>query len=170
MRQTRKLVVLALAALAGSAGHEAFAAVCFPYAGGVPGEGGSGPPDWWSSGAAPTGTKTSSFLDDPRWRGSLSDMVMSNERFRVLVENTGGVQYLVMSGYLHGEATATTGGGAISCTLGVWDDASAVRKRLPADLQRRDLDRARGRQLELQPRRHPLSRAGSSRARARSAR
>ena len=52
MRHGWKQVALALAAVAGAGGHEAVAAVCFPSAGGVPGEGGSGPPDWWSAGAA----------------------------------------------------------------------------------------------------------------------
>ena len=68
----------------GTAGHEAVAAVCFPYAGGVPGDG-SGPPNWWSSGATMTGTETDTYVEDPRWRGAFAD-IWGNERFRVLVE------------------------------------------------------------------------------------
>jgi hypothetical protein len=120
MRKRQIQLVLAFAFVAGTVGHEAVAAVCFPFAGGVPGQGGSGPPDWWSAGASPTGSTTSSFLDDPRWRGALSDMVMTNERFRVVVENTGGSQFLVMSWEVSGDATGT----GDNLYFGVWDDVS----------------------------------------------
>ncbi len=122
MRHGWKQVVLAVAVVVGTAGHKAVAAVCFPNAGGVPGEGGSGPPDWWS-GAAWTGTATSSFLEDPRWRGALGHMVMDKERFRVVVENTGGVHYLVMSWEVRGDAGPGAGD---QLTFGVWDDDSAT--------------------------------------------
>jgi hypothetical protein len=121
MRQGWTKVVVAIAAVAGTAGHEAVAAVCFPPAGGVPGEGGSGPPDWWSTGATPTGSSTSSFLDDPRWRGAVSDMAYDYERFRVVVENTGSAQYLVMSW----EMNADSSGANDRLYFGVWDDSSA---------------------------------------------
>jgi hypothetical protein len=76
---------------------------------------------WWSAGATPTGSTTSSFLDDPRWRGAVSDMVLDYERFRVVVENTGSAQYLVMSW----EANADATGASDRLYFGVWDDASA---------------------------------------------
>jgi hypothetical protein len=95
--------------------------VCFPPAGGVPGPFGSGPPDWWSPGAAPVGSTTLSFLDDPRWRGAMSHNVLEYERFRVLVEQTGGKQFLVMSWEVKADST----GPGDRLYFGFWDDASA---------------------------------------------
>ena len=117
MRHRWKQLALALAAVAGTGGHDAVAAVCFPYAGGVPGQTGSGPPDWWSAGATPTGAPTTaSFREDPRWRGALSDMWLGNERFRVVVENSGGTQYLVMSWEVHSDGS----GAGDQLYFGVW--------------------------------------------------
>ena len=64
MRQGWKQVALAIAVVAGTGGHDAAAAIRFPYAGGVPGESGSGPPDWWSATAGLTGTDTTTYADD----------------------------------------------------------------------------------------------------------
>lgn len=122
MRHGWMQVVLVVAAIARTAGHEAAAAVCFPYAGGVPGATGNGPPDWWSPMASLTGSETVSWRDDPRWRGAFSDMVMNNEKFRVVVENTGGVQYLVM----YWEVKSDSTGAGDKLYFGVWDDVSAT--------------------------------------------
>ena len=118
----KKATVLALAAVTSLAGRQAFAQVCFPPVGGVPGATGSGPPDWWTPGATLTGTTTTSFTDDPRWRGALSDMGLDYERFRVLVENTGGAQYLVMSWEMNADLTAASD----RLYFGFWDDASGT--------------------------------------------
>jgi hypothetical protein len=122
MRQGWKQVALAVAAVAGMTGHDAVAAVCFPSSGGVPGEGGSGPPNWWSGGSAIVGTATNRWLDDPRWRGAFSHRVMTNQWFQVVVENTGGTQYLVMSWEDRADAT----GAGDQLYFGIWDDDSAT--------------------------------------------
>src|SRR4029079_3652033 len=120
MRQRWLQVALAMAVVVGTGGDDAVAAVWFPYAGGVPGATGSGPPDWWSAGATMTGSETHTWLEDPRWRGAFSDMA-GHEKFQVVGENTGGVEYLVMSWEVHSDAT----GAGDKLYFGVWDDASS---------------------------------------------
>ena len=122
MRQRWMQVALAMAVVAGTGGHEAVAAVCFPYAGGVPGATGQGPPDWWSAGATMTGTETHEWRYDPRWRGAFADMAKGVEAFRVVVENTGGVQYLVM----YWELKPDLAGAGDKLYFGVWDDDSST--------------------------------------------
>jgi hypothetical protein len=112
----------ALAALFGLAAPAAMAQVCFPPAGGVPGAGGGGPPDWWSAGAAPVGSTTSSFLDDPRWRGAASDDDLEYERFQVIVEHETTQDYLVMSWEVNADAT----GAGDDLYFGLWDDTSGA--------------------------------------------
>jgi hypothetical protein len=121
MRQGWKLVVLGIVIFASMAGHEAFAAFCFPYAGGLPGQNGSGPPVWWSATATPTGSETDTFIEDPRWRGAFAD-IWGNQRFRVLVENTGGTESLVMAWDLSGDP----GSAGDILYFGVWDDTSST--------------------------------------------
>jgi hypothetical protein len=114
-------VAMAVAVVAGTGGHEAGAAVCFPYAGGVPGATGSGPPNWWSS-STMTGTETHTWREDPRWRGAFADAKSGLESFRVVVENTGGVQYLVM----YWEVKSDGSGAGDKLYFGVWDDDSST--------------------------------------------
>jgi hypothetical protein len=123
MRNERKTALsAALAALFGLAGPTAMAQVCFPPAGGVPGAGGGGPPDWWSAGAAPVGSTTSSFLDDPRWRGAASDDDLEYERFQVIVDHEATTDYLVMSWEVNADAT----GAGDYLYFGLWDDTSGA--------------------------------------------
>ncbi|HVV53513.1 MAG TPA: hypothetical protein VHO06_27905, partial [Polyangia bacterium] len=118
----RTALAAALAALVGLGGTAATAQVCFPPAGGVPGEGGGGPPDWWDAGAAPVGTATSSFLDDPRWRGAASDDDLEYERFRVIVDHEATADYLVMSWEVNADAT----GAGDDLYFGLWDDTAGA--------------------------------------------
>jgi len=120
MRQRWKQVALAIAVVAGTA-DEAVAAVCFPYAGGVPGGIGNGPSAWWSAGVTLIGSETMTWREDPRWRGAFADMAKGMETFRVVVENTGGVQYLVMYWEVKSDAT----GAGDKLYFGVWDDDSS---------------------------------------------
>jgi hypothetical protein len=110
------LLVLLLAAGATSA----HAQICFPPADGVPGS--QGAPDWWSPGATPAGTTTTSFLEDPRWRGALSHDVLEYERFRVVVETSGSSQFLVMSW----QVRADLNNAGDRLYFGLWDDASST--------------------------------------------
>ena len=122
MRQGWKQVALAIAVVAGTGGHDAAAAICFPYAGGVPGESGSGPPDWWSATAGLTGTDTTTYADDPRWHGAFADIWHTKEKFRVLVERNGSTDYLVMSWVVTGDP----GSSGDQLYFGVWDDSTST--------------------------------------------
>jgi hypothetical protein len=102
------LLVVALVVSSGVARAQ----LCFPPAQSVP--------DWWSPGATPVGTMTTSFLDDPRWNGALSHDVLEYERFRVVIENVGGAQFLVMSW----QVKADLNGSGDRLYFGLWDDAT----------------------------------------------
>lgn len=92
--------------------------VCFPSAKGV---GGSSPaPDWWSPGAQPFGSTTTSFLEDPRWRGALTHDVLEYERFQVVVDTVGRTKYLVMSWQVRADLSDV----GDRLYFGLWDDAS----------------------------------------------
>lgn len=111
----RKLLFAILLALLPG---RAAAQICFPDGSGVPG---SGPvPDWWSPGASPFGSQTTSFLDDPRWKGAFSHEALEYERFRVVVERQPGATFLVMSW----EVRADLPGVGDRLYFGLWDDAS----------------------------------------------
>lgn len=96
--------------------------LCFPPPGGVPGEGGAGPPVWWTPGAVPTGSQTTSFLDDPRWRGSFLNTHFDFARFQGLVQTDAGKKYLVLSW----EVRADPAGANDRLYFGVWDESLGV--------------------------------------------
>jgi hypothetical protein len=111
-------VAVALSLLLAVSAGTARAQICFPPADGVPGS--PGAPDWWSPGATPAGSTTTSFLEDPRWRGAMAHDVLEYERFRVVVETSGSSQFLIMSW----QVRADLNNSGDRLYFGLWDDAS----------------------------------------------
>jgi hypothetical protein len=119
IRTQRCLPLALLLALLSWSATRASAQICFPPAVMVPASP-TAAPDWWSAGASLVGSQTTSFLDDPRWNGALSQNVLEYERFRVVVQTDAGVQYLVMSW----EVRADMNSAGDRLYFGLWDDAS----------------------------------------------
>src|SRR4051794_9827077 len=116
-RLTRARIAVALSLALAVAASRARAQICFPPADGVPGS--PGAPDWWSPGASPAGSTTSSFLDDPRWRGAIAHDVLEYERFRAVVETNGSSQFLILSW----QVRADLNNAGDRLYFGLWDDA-----------------------------------------------